>query len=85
MKGRAKVTALPIGRDGLIGAEAYEITSSNGLMKAGIRFGMTKNPDRPGGGGETEVREAFADLAKRIHQFAAGLEAVAPPKSGGAA
>ena len=67
-------TCIAIGKDGLIGAEAHEITSANGLMKMGVRFGMTKDPDREGGGGAREVQEAFRDLAKQLHNFADGLD-----------
>jgi hypothetical protein len=47
MKDRKKgppATLFPDGSGGLIGAEAYENTSSNGLIRVGIRFGMTRPP-----------------------------------------
>ena len=79
-KGPSKVT-LPIGQDGLIGAESYEVTSSNGLIRLGIKFGMTRQPT----GGAAEVSAAFRDLAEKMHGFAKGLEAaeVVARESGG--
>ena len=75
-KAKAKRRALlfPVSKDGLIGAEALSATSSNGLIRLTVRFGMTRSPDRVGGGGEPEVREAFADIIARIREFADMLE-----------
>ena len=83
-KAKAKRRALlfPVSKDGLIGAEALSVTSSNGLIRLTVRFGMTRSPDRVGGGGEPEVREAFADIIARVREFADMLEESMPGEVG---
>lgn len=65
-------------RRGLIDPQAYGTVSDNGLIRAGIKFGMARQPT-----GAAEVSEALQDLAKKIHAFAKGLEEASVRENGG--